>query len=75
VEGRNLNKFSYWRDRLIVIKEAYDDHEPRSLLQSWRDDRRPVQWWTFWIAVVVFVLAVIQVVEGGLQTYKAYYPG
>jgi hypothetical protein len=73
-EERNTAKFTYWRDRLIIAKEVFDDHEPRGLIQSWRDNRRAVQWWTFWIAIVVFILAVVQVTEGALQVYKAFHP-
>lgn len=73
-EGRNTTKFTYWRDRLIIAKEVFDEHEPRGLIQSWRDNRKTAQWWTFWIAIVVFILAVIQVVQGTLQVYKAFRP-
>jgi hypothetical protein len=73
-EDRKIERFDYWRDRLIILKEAYDDHEPQGLRQFWRDDRKIREWWTFWIAVVVFIVAVIQCVEGALQVYKAYYP-
>ena len=73
-EDRNTTKFTYWRDRLIIAKEVFDEHEPRGLIQSWRDNRKTAQWWTFWIAIVVFILAVIQVVQGTLQLYKAFHP-
>ncbi len=71
---RNMQKFNYWRDRLIILKEAYDEHEPRGLLQHWYDDRRPGRWWAFWIAILIFWFGVIQCIEGAMQVYKAYYP-
>lgn len=74
VAERRLEKFKYWRDRLIILKEAYDDHEPQGIVQFWRDDRKSFQWWAFWVALVVFIFAVIQCVEGALQVYKAYHP-
>ncbi|ETI23132.1 hypothetical protein G647_04929 [Cladophialophora carrionii CBS 160.54] len=71
---RNIRCFDYYRERLIILKEVFDEHEPRGIGQFWRDDRKPVQWWTFWIAIVVFVLTLVGCVEGALQVYKAYYP-
>jgi hypothetical protein len=56
---RNADNFQYWGARLQRIKRAYDGHEPNGPLQWWRDDRKPVQWWTFWIAALVLALTVI----------------
>ena len=56
---------------LIVLKEAYDEATPRVLSQWWYDRRNNVQWYTFWVAIMVFVvtttLGIIQCIEGGLQ--------
>lgn len=73
-DERDTDNFGHWSDRLVVLKETFDDHPPRGLAQFWRDDRNSVQWWTFWIALLVFVIAIIQCVEGALQVYKAYRP-
>lgn len=73
-EKRNVQAFNFWRDRLIIAKEVFDEGQPGNILQVWRDDRNKVQWWTFWIAFVVFWLTSLSVVEGALQAYKAYYP-
>ena len=71
---RTIQHFDFWRDRLIIMKEVFDARQPSGLLQFWRDDRNVVQWWTFWIAIVVFLLTLVGVLEGALQVYKAYYP-
>jgi len=71
---RNIQNFDFWRDRLIVAKDAFDTSQPSGLIQFWRDDRNRVQWWTFWIAIVVFLLTLVGVVESALQMYKVYYP-
>ena len=71
---RNIQDFDFWRDRLIIAREAFDLSQPRGLVQFWRDDRNKVQWWTFWVAITVFLLTLIGVVEGALQVYKAYHP-
>ena len=52
--------------------------KPSTISQFRYDRRNGVQWYTFWVAVLVLVLTVafgvIQSIEGALQAYKAYYP-
>lgn len=78
---RRFENFSYWHDRLVILKQAFDDSSPRTLNQWWNDRRNSVQWYTFWVAILVFIMTVvfgvIQSVEGGLQVYfswKALHP-
>jgi len=75
-EERRFECFSFWRDRLVILKEAYDESRPKTLPQWWYDRRNGEQWYTFWIAVLVFVVAttfgVVQSVEGALQVYLSY---
>lgn len=75
-QDRRFEKFFVWHDRLIVLKQAFDDSRPQSLGQWWRDRRNGVQWYTFWIALWVFIFTiffgVVQCVEGGLQVYLSY---
>lgn len=77
-EARQVKRFYYWRDRLIVLKQVFDDAEPKTLSQWWYDRRKRVQWSTFWVAMLVLLLTVffgmVQSIEGGLQAYKAYHP-
>jgi hypothetical protein len=78
-EDRQIDKFDYWHDRLVVLKQLFDDAEPRSLIQWWRDRRRPAQWYNFWFAVALVVgltllFGLVQSIEGGFQAYKAYNP-
>jgi hypothetical protein len=77
-EERQSENFSYWHDRLVVLKEVYDEARPNTLSQFWHDRRNGPQWYTFWVAlwvlvltIVTIVLAVVQCVEGGLQVYLA----
>ena len=58
-EDRTIDHYVFWKGRLRRLKQAFDDHEPHGPLQWWRDDRKPVQWWTFWIAALVLVLTMI----------------
>ncbi|KAL8854500.1 MAG: hypothetical protein Q9221_000771 [Calogaya cf. arnoldii] len=55
---RQIDKFHYWRERLVLLKRTYDDAEPKNLSQLWWDDRKKTQWFTFWVAVLVFVMTV-----------------
>lgn len=77
-KSRQIEQFKFWRDRLVILKQAFDDATPRTLSQWWHDRRNGVQWYTFWVAVLVLVLTIVfgltQCIEGGLQVYKAYHP-
>ncbi|EPE36969.1 hypothetical protein GLAREA_09132 [Glarea lozoyensis ATCC 20868] len=73
---RHIDRFHFWRDRIVVLKEMFDEAEPRTLLQWWSDRRNVVQWYTFWVAgivlVLTFVFGLIQCIEGGIQVYFAF---
>lgn len=76
---RQISKFNYWHDRLVILKQAFDESQPKTLRQWWNDRRNPVQWYNFWFAVALIVGLTIffgigSLVEGGIQVYKAYYP-
>ncbi|KAK0753566.1 hypothetical protein B0T18DRAFT_442148 [Schizothecium vesticola] len=42
---RRLSKYTYWRDRLVNVKEAFDSSEPQTLSQWLSGGRRDAQWW------------------------------
>lgn len=75
---RQIQNFEFWRDRLVILKQAYDEATPSTLPQWWHDRRNGVQWYTFWVAVLVLTLTIffgfVQSIEGALQVYKAYNP-
>ncbi|KAI0414890.1 hypothetical protein F5X98DRAFT_235656 [Xylaria grammica] len=77
-EDRQIEQFMFWRDRLIILKQVYDDATPRTMQQWWHDRRNGERWFTFWVAVLVLVITItlglIQCIESALQVYKAYYP-
>ncbi len=37
----------------MVLKQVYDESTPKTLSQWWHDRRNGVQWYTFWVAIVV----------------------
>ena len=77
-ESRTLQNFTYWRDRLTILKQAYDESEPTTIFQWWFDWRKRERWATFWVALLILFLTIffgiIQSIEGALQVYKAYHP-
>ncbi|KAL9132119.1 MAG: hypothetical protein Q9175_006597 [Cornicularia normoerica] len=72
---RQIENFAYWRDRLVLLKRTFDDAEPRKISQLWWDDRKKTQWFTFWVAVLVFIMTlffgVVQSVAGVVQAWAS----
>ncbi|KAJ4333706.1 hypothetical protein N0V95_009358 [Ascochyta clinopodiicola] len=77
-EDRQFEKFTYWHDRLIVLKQVFDEATPKTISQWWFDRRNGVQWWTFWVAISVLILTIvfgfIQCITGIMQAYAAFNP-
>jgi len=77
-EERQIDEFHYWRDRLIILKQLFDEREPTTWFQWWHDRRRGLQRFPFLLASFAFALAlltgIIQCIEGAIQVYKVYYP-
>jgi hypothetical protein len=78
LDDRQFEKFYYWHDRLVMLKQAFDESRPTGMKQWWFDRRNGVQWYTFWVALLVLILTIffgfVQSIEGALQVYKAYHP-
>jgi len=76
VEERQIENFEYWHDRLVILKQVFDETEPSNIKQWWHDRRKRVQWYTFWVAAVVLGLTIffglVQSVEGALQVYLGF---
>jgi hypothetical protein len=75
-DDRQIEKFEHWHDRLVVLKQVFDEATPRTLSQWWHDRRNGVQWYTFWVAIVVLSLTLffglVQSIEGALQVYGTF---
>ncbi|KAK0622958.1 hypothetical protein B0T14DRAFT_535954 [Immersiella caudata] len=65
-QDRRFENFYFWHDRLVILKQNFDDASPRKLSQWWGDRRNSVQWYTFWVAILVFVAT------GVLQVYLSW---
>jgi hypothetical protein len=75
-DDRQIERFVYWHDRLVTLKQVFNEAQPKNLSQWWHDRRNGVQWYTFWVAILVLGLTLIfgltQCIEGALQVYIAY---
>ncbi|KAH6961994.1 hypothetical protein BKA56DRAFT_736817 [Ilyonectria sp. MPI-CAGE-AT-0026] len=77
-DQRQIENFTYWHDRLVILKQVFDEARPNTLQHWWNDRRNGVQWYTFWVAILILILTVffglVQSIEGALQVYKAFNP-
>ncbi|EDN98828.1 hypothetical protein SS1G_13687 [Sclerotinia sclerotiorum 1980 UF-70] len=75
-ENRRIEDFEFWREQLVILKQYSDEAEPNTISQWWCDRRKRVQWYTFWVAMLVLSLTIffglIECVKGALQVYKAF---
>ncbi|KAL3476636.1 hypothetical protein BJX99DRAFT_270306 [Aspergillus californicus] len=72
---RRIHEYNHWHDRLVILKEAFDESRPATISQWWNDRREGTQWYTLWIAVAFTVLfGLFQSIVGAMQLYKAYHP-
>ncbi|RFU25931.1 hypothetical protein B7463_g10397, partial [Scytalidium lignicola] len=73
-EIRMPSNYNYWQERLDILHKAFEDSQPKGLYMFWKDRRNRVQWYTFWIAVVVLILTIvfglIQSITGILQLLR-----
>ncbi|KAH7110879.1 hypothetical protein B0J11DRAFT_620036 [Dendryphion nanum] len=78
LDSRQIEKFRYWHDRIVMLKQAFDESRPSTVSQWWHDRRNGVQWYTFWVAILILCLTIffglVQSIEGALQVYKAFQP-
>ncbi|KAL9094315.1 MAG: hypothetical protein Q9165_003456 [Trypethelium subeluteriae] len=56
---REVAAYSYWKERLLVIEEAFEEHEPATLSQWYHDQRKKAQNYFFWIGVWGLVLTTL----------------
>ncbi len=54
----DFGEFRYWRKRLEDLHDVFHQ-EPRNVLQLWYDRRKPLQWWTFWLAALIALLTIV----------------
>jgi hypothetical protein len=57
-DDRQFEHFKYWRDRLVILKQVFDESRLSTLSQWWNDRRNGPQWYTFWVAILVLILTI-----------------
>ncbi|KAI4191030.1 MAG: hypothetical protein LQ346_004816 [Caloplaca aetnensis] len=71
----NVQAFNYWKDRILDLYGIYKSPSV-GWAQLWTDRRNPLQWYTFWLAVVILgltiIFGIISTVTGVMQSYFAY---
>lgn len=43
-DDRQIDGFPFWRERLTLLKQVFDEAQPQSLVNWWHDRRNGVQW-------------------------------
>jgi hypothetical protein len=73
--ARQIENFKYWRDRHVILKQVFDESEPKTVSQWWNDDRKRVQWYMFWVAALVLALTIVfglvQSISGIVQAWAS----
>jgi hypothetical protein len=72
----DLNNYPFWQERIRHVQCVYDKAKPKRIKQWYYDRRDRVEWSTFWIAVVVFLLTlffgIISSVTSVMQVYASF---
>jgi hypothetical protein len=53
-----LKDFNYYHDRMMDVAYEYTN-PPTSWRLVWKDRRNPVQFWTFWLGLGIFVFTIL----------------
>jgi hypothetical protein len=60
--------FRYWRLQILELCNLFNS-PPQKWHQMWHDRRNTIQWYNFWITVLVGVLTVVTLAFGVVATY------
>jgi hypothetical protein len=68
--------FPYFGERIRYLELLMQEQKPRTLKELWRDSRDTLQWWTFWLVMIVgipsLIFALGSLVTSVFQTWAAY---
>ena len=57
--SRRVADYNFWKERLVILEDEFNNAEPRTLVYWWRDKRKRKQWYTFFLAVLALTLAAL----------------
>jgi hypothetical protein len=66
-QDRQLDRFPFFRDRLIILKMYYDEARPQTWRQFWYDRRNGVQFFTIVNATIVTIFTLVTIIFGLVQ--------
>lgn len=67
-----LEEYRYWHDRLLILKEEFDEARPTTIAQWWNDRRDGIQWYSLWVVMgLTLFFGLVQSIEGAIQVYQA----
>jgi hypothetical protein len=68
--------FPYFGECICYLKLLLQEQKPRTPKELWRDSTDTLQWWTFWLVMIVgissLVFALGALVTSVFQTWAAY---
>lgn len=71
---RQIDNFPFWHNRLVVLKQVFDETRPATIRQLWYDQRQTHQWYTFWAVLLIggvsILVALAQIVLSASQARK-----
>lgn len=71
-----FDEYPIWGDRLRMLKAYMDSQKPKGIRGLWQDKRDGLQWYTFWLVVIVgsasVFLSALSLVASVLQTVGTY---
>jgi hypothetical protein len=74
-EAKDFEKFHFWYDRLVTLKQVYNEARSEIISQWWHDRLHPSEWYAVCTAVLVIVLTCVfglaQCVLAAMQVYPA----
>lgn len=71
-KGYHLEDFPYFAERLLILEHYLHEVKPSSFRQLLQDSRDQMQYYTFIVAFIVFVLTVLGLILAILQTVASF---
>lgn len=68
-----LRDFPYFGERLLVLERFLAEARPGTLRQLMKDSRDQLQYYTFVVAIVVFIMTVLGLILAILQTVASFW--
>lgn len=65
----DLKNYPFWQDQLLELNEDVFLAPAEGWARLWLDRRDPQKFWTFWVALAIFILTIVSTVASILQTW------